>query len=293
MHPLLLSALLLAVASGLLLLVVMRNIVTQRALVSRLGAETGNESAWARFGQETLGRSRWHIDPEVGLLLDQMGWRRPAQRALFFACQIGLPLMAVLLAVALSVLQGIDTGTLLVVLFAAGIAYLLPKRILVMAVGRRKDRLAREVSTLIPLLRMLFEVGMTVEQALRVMVDEGEKIIPELRTELRLVLARISAGLELGDELRGMAELLDVDEITDCVVILEQLIRQGGGAMASLLALKTLLDDRRSTALQEKVSKLSAKMSAVMVAFLFPALLIILAGPGFIAIVQSLGEIGG
>jgi tight adherence protein C len=34
-------------------------------------------------------------------------------------------------------------------------------------------------------------------------------------------------------------------------------------------------------------------MSAVMVAFLFPALLIILAGPGFVAIIQALGDMGG
>lgn len=293
MPPLLISALLLAMASALLLLVVVRNTLSQRTLASRLGTDTGRSSALARFSHDRLGRSRWQIDPEVAVLLDQVGWRRPARRAVFFVCQIGLPLVAVLLAVTLSLVRGIEPGTLVVVLFAAGIGYLLPKRLLVMAVARRRERLAGEVSTLIPLLRMLFEVGMTVEQALRVMIGEGGEIIPELCVELRLVLARVDAGLELGEELRAMAVLLDVDEVTDCVVILEQLIRQGGGAMASLLSLKALLDDRCSTALQEKVSKLSAKMSAVMVAFLFPALLIILAGPGFIAIVQSLGDIRG
>ena len=43
------------------------------------------------------------------------------------------------------------------------------------------------------------------------------------------------------------------------------------------------------TTLQERVSKMSAKMSVVMIAFLFPALLIGLAGPGFIAIFKALG----
>ena len=45
-------------------------------------------------------------------------------------------------------------------------------------------------------------------------------------------------------------------------------------------ALKQLIDDRRLTRLQEYISKLSAKMSVVMMVFLFPALLIVLAGPG-------------
>lgn len=133
---------------------------------------------------------------------------------------------------------------------------------------------------------------MTVEQALRVLVREATEILPELTSELRLVLARVDAGLELGPELRAMAHLLDVDELTNCTGILEQLIRQGGGALASLLALKKLLDDRRATTLQEKVSKMSAKMSAVMVGCMFPALLIVLAGPGFIAVFRALGEMG-
>lgn len=62
--------------------------------------------------------------------------------------------------------------------------------------------------------------------------------------------------------------------------------------MSSLLSLKELIDDRRMTTLQERVSKMSAKMSIVMMVFLFPALLIILAGPGFIAIIQALGDMG-
>ena len=83
-----------------------------------------------------------------------------------------------------------------------------------------------------------------------------------------------------------------MDDLTDCFTILVQLIYQGGGAMASLLSLKELLDDRRMTSLQERVSKMSAKMSVVMMLFLFPALLIVLAGPGFVAIIQALGDMG-
>jgi tight adherence protein C len=73
-------------------------------------------------------------------------------------------------------------------------------------------------------------------------------------------------------------------------VILNQLIHQGGGAMKSLLSLKQLIDDRRLTRLQEYISKLSAKMSVVMMVFLFPALLIVLAGPGFMAISKALAS---
>jgi len=131
---------------------------------------------------------------------------------------------------------------------------------------------------------------MAVEQALRVLSHEAEALLPVLTQELRLVLARVDSGLELGEELNKATRLLAVDEFTDTCVILQQLLHQGGGAMKSLLALKQLLDDRRLTRLQEYISKMSAKMSVVMMMFLFPALLIVLAGPGFTALARALGS---
>ncbi len=60
--------------------------------------------------------------------------------------------------------------------------------------------------------------------------------------------------------------------------------------MKSLQSLKLLLDDRRLTRLQEYISKMSAKMSVVMMLFLFPALLIVLAGPGVSAIARAFAQ---
>lgn len=232
---------------------------------------------------------QWQLDREVDGLLRQVGWHRSGQRLLFFLVQVGLPALAALLVLVYGI-AGAGSVNFLWLFGAVGVAFLIPKRVLVAAVVKRKKRIAAEVTTMIPLLRMLFEVGMTVEQALRILLGDGGKILPELQQELKMVLLRVDAGLDLAEELRSMAQQLDVDELSECMTILEQLIRQGGGAMDSLLALKTLLMERRMTALQETVSKMSAKMSAVMVAFMFPALMIILGGPGFLALFRALGE---
>jgi tight adherence protein C len=175
-------------------------------------------------------------------------------------------------------------------MFALGIGYLLPKRVLAAAAKHRQQAIAKEISTFIPLLRILFESGMAVEQSLRVLGNEAQRLLPHLTHELRLILARVDSGLELGEELGKTVHVLEVDEFTDTCIILQQLIQQGGGAMKSLLALKQLLDDRRLTRLQEYISKMSAKMSVVMMVFLFPALLIVLGGPAFIGIARALSH---
>ncbi len=237
----------------------------------------------SRFGQRSLS-----MDSETQTLLTRLGWRKSSERSLFAACQVGTPLLVLGLVVFFQqVFYPTAQNQWLAPALGAGLGYLLPKRLLAYAAQRRQKNIAREISTFIPLLRILFESGMAIEQSLRVLSTEAHQLLPELTRELRLILTRVDSGLELGQELHKSATLLAVDELTDTCVILQQLIHQGGGAMKSLLTLKQLLDDRRLTRQQEYISKMSAKMSVVMMLFLFPALLIVLAGPGFTAIARA------
>jgi len=280
---------------GALLLVINHLLVERRRVRQvnqRLQGQTLRENrfgSWLRaVGSSRFGQRSVSIDSETQTLLNRLGWRRASERSLYAACQIGTPLLTLGLAIFLQQVFFPQAGNgWIVPMLATGGGYLLPKRVLAYAAARRQRTLAVEISTFIPLLRILFESGMAVEQALRVLSSEAQKLLPELTSELRLILARVDSGLELGQELHKAAVMLAVDEFSDTCVILEQLIHQGGGAMKSLLALKQLLDDRRLTRLQEYISKMSAKMSVVMMLFLFPALLIVLAGPGFTAIARA------
>jgi tight adherence protein C len=278
------------------LLLIGGNLVEQRQrrrqITQRLQGHMTRDNrlgSWLRaLGESRFGQRSVSIDSETLTLLNRLGWRRAQQRSLFAALQIGTPV--VLIGVVLfvqSVAFPHAENRWLAPLLAAGVGYLLPKRALAYRAQRRQNAIALEISTFIPLLRILFESGMAVEQALRVLASEAQKLLPQLTLELRLILTRVDSGLELGQELNNTAQLLAVDEFTDTCVILQQLIQQGGGAMKSLQTLKQLLDDRRLTRLQEYISKMSAKMSVVMMLFLFPALLIVLAGPGFTAIARA------
>lgn len=290
--PLMISALLLLGAALLLLSSLFDQRRRTRQISRRLEGDLLRQNRFGNLlqvlGDSKVGQHSVKLDNETQTLLNRLGWRSARQRSLFAACQIGSPLLLLALTV---LLQSVFFPTVqrpwIAPLFALGVGYLLPKRLLVIAVARRQKQLASEISTFIPLLRILFESGMAVEQALRVLSVEAQKLLPELTSELRLILSRVDSGLELGQELNKTAVMLAVDEFTDTCVILQQLIHQGGGAMKSLLALKQLLDDRRLTRLQEYISKMSAKMSVVMMLFLFPALLIVLAGPGFTAIARA------
>ncbi|PMV18889.1 MULTISPECIES: type II secretion system F family protein [unclassified Pseudomonas] len=266
-----------------------------RRVAERLQGRTASDHKLGSFmrqlGGSALAQRSVSLDNETQVLLNRVGWRKASQRSLFAAFQVGTPI--VLLGLTLlgqQLLFAHAAPAWIAPMFAVGIGYLLPKRVLAAAAKYRQQTIAKEISTFIPLLRILFESGMAIEQSLRVVGNEAQRLLPALTHELRLILARVDSGLELGEELGKTARLLEVDEFTDTCIILQQLIQQGGGAMKSLLALKQLLDDRRLTRLQEYISKMSAKMSVVMMVFLFPALLIVLGGPAFIGIARALSH---
>ncbi|MGN2438661.1 type II secretion system F family protein [Pseudomonas syringae] len=284
-----------AAAVFLLLSGMARQRRNERLVAQRLRGQVVRESRIGSLlrllGDTRIGQRSISLDSETQVLLNRIGWRRATKRSLFAACQVGVPIVLMSIVILAQVLFFKEIEQPFIApIFALGIGYLLPKRVLAAAAQRRQKQVVVEISTFIPLLRILFESGMAVEQALRVLSNEGKDLLPVLSDEIRVVLTRVDSGLELGEELRKTAALLAVDELSDTCVILNQLIHQGGGALKSLLTLKQLIDDRRLTRLQEYISKLSAKMSVVMMVFLFPALLIVLAGPGFIAISRALGS---
>jgi len=226
---------------------------------------------------------------EVDMLVRRLGWLDERRRNLAYGSMWLLP----------AALGGIGLGWGLVdgqkpltnSLIGLIIGFLLSRRALRWAAERRQAQIRDEMPTVLNLLRMLFDSGLSLEHSLKTVAEQGMDVTPHLSQEFKAVLQRIHNGQERGDALEDMARHLDVIELTETVAILKQSARYGGNLRDSLLKYLRLLEDRRMTDLREKVSKLSAKMTIVMVAFMFPALMIFLAGPGVMSITRMLSQI--
>ncbi|MDA8260801.1 MAG: type II secretion system F family protein [Betaproteobacteria bacterium] len=226
--------------------------------------------------------------------LRRAGWNSDAARSLFLGAAWLLPPLA-------GLLSGIDAwsgGKAPFDVLTAGfigftLGYLAPRKFLRWRAKKRQKRIGNEMPVVLHLLRMLFDAGLSLEHALRVTAEEGGVLAPTIAIEFGQTLLRINAGQERGDALDEMALSLDVAELTDTVAILKQVARYGGSLNDTLFAYVRLLEDRRITTMRETVGKLSAKMTVVMVLFMFPALMVFLAGPGFIGLIKALGNAHG
>lgn len=144
---------------------------------------------------------------------------------------------------------------------------------------------------MVRMISVLFEAGLSMEVALKTLRDNGAGVLPNLSVEIGRMLARVESGMDRVEALNLMARELDIQELSDAVAVLSHTAVAGGSVRQSLARIADVIEDQNRTRLRERVGKLSAKMTVVMVVFLFPALFIFLAGPGLTAIGSALGGI--
>ena len=233
---------------------------------------------------------------ESGRLMMQAGWRSAKARLFWYAFQAVLPVVLFAGVIAFwtfsespkRALFGLMLG-----MVAAILSFLAPRWILRSAASSRRARVKSEVPLFIHLLVLLFESGLSTRQALASIVRESGGVLNELGREFDLALRQVEAGADVSEALKNISDLLEVEDLTTVLGVLRQVDRYGGELREPLLETLDVLEERRGYELRERVNLLSGRMTVVMVLFFFPALMIFVAGPAFLAIITALTDING
>lgn len=274
----------------------------RRRLVPESGALAEFEESFSAPLLTTMARGGRAIEGlvdsegESGKLLLQAGWRRADQRVLWYVFQAVLPVVLAALVLAFWVFVEAPNKKLILLMFgfaAAALAFLVPRWILRGIAASRQHRIKSEVPLFLHLLVLLFEAGLSSRQALASLVREGRGVLPELGSELELLIRQLDAGADIAEALKNLSEAIAVDDLTTVLAVLRQVDRYGGEVREPLLESLGVIEERRSLDLRERVNLLSGRMTVVMVLFFFPALLVFVAGPAFLALIRALGDVGG
>jgi tight adherence protein C len=226
---------------------------------------------------------------EVETLIRQAAMSDDRTRSLIYASLWVSPLALTFLAVMAAGLYGQSVAQAFVLGF--GLGFIAPRKLLRWLAERRKRAIREELPIVLNLMRLLFDAGLSLEHTLKAISEQAKQITPNLSSEFSWALVRIHHGQERGAALEEMAHRIDIPELSETVAILKQAARYGGSLRESLLRYLQLMEERRMTDLRENVGKLSAKMTVVMVVFMFPALMIVLAGPGMLSLLKAFSNV--
>lgn len=258
------------------------------------GLDADADGLLVRIGRLPVAQAIAGLDDEIAILIRQSGSKGKSALARFAGVQI----LTIASALSVGTLFAMTIGSsavggvsILFVCFAA--AFLAPKQHLRRRAKQRAQRIVDELPDFAQLLRILFDSGLSTEQALDVLTSANCGAVEAVNQEVSELLRRLGAGSNLVEATRQIDAELGIKELAELFALLRQIQRHGGAVEKPFANFIELLVDRQRTQVQERVNRISAQMTVVMVTCLLPALLAFLAGPGFLAIISALGETNG
>lgn len=257
---------------------------------------TGMNGVLDRFAQMGV---RWLDTPfgkqlvadEDRRLLEQCGFVDTRARGLFLISRIaGALVLPMLVGAAMSGHVG-GPRYVASVIFSLVFGFMLPKVVIQRRAVARRSAVIDELPLLVDLLRLLQGVGLSLDQSLQVMVNDFRGVLPVLSGELEVAQRQFATGRSREQSLNRLASSYDNEDLRAVVRLLIQVDRHGGAVQEPLKQFGDRLREARRAMLRERIGRLAVKMTGVMILTLLPALLIVTAGPGVLAVTHSLKAI--
>lgn len=193
------------------------------------------------------------------------------------------------LGLALGAFAGGSTGTAATALmFGAAfgaLLFILPDRLLTSRIKKRRDTIQAELPDALDLLAVSVEAGLGLDGAIAIL---NENMTGPLADEFALTLGEIRIGEGRQEALKKLSDRLDIPEISALTRAILQSDQLGISLGRILRTQARESRVRRQGAAEERANKLPVKMLFPTILFIFPPLFLVILGPAFITIFQTL-----
>ena len=195
---------------------------------------------------------------------------------------------AVLLAILTLVLTSVaDTQFSQRLLFTAGLGvlgFMLPTVWLGGKIRRRQDEIVKALPDALDLLTISVEAGLPFDGAMQRVADKWDN---EISKGFHRVLTELRVGKGRAEALRGMADRMEVPDITQFIAALVQ-ADQLGISIAKVLRIQSeQMRIKRRQRAEEKAQQAPIKMLFPMTFLIFPTILIVILGPALLVLKES------
>lgn len=178
----------------------------------------------------------------------------------------------------------------LIVVGGAVTLYFLPNFFVRMRRAKRTLEVRRHLPDVVDLLEICVVSGMGLDMAWNAVTDDIRRVSNTLADEMALTNLEIHLGAPRAVAMRHMAERTGVDELTSLVALLLQSDRFGTSISETLKVFAQSMREERGQQAQEAAEKMAVKLLFPMVLFIFPAVLVVLAGPAAIQLFKAMSE---
>jgi tight adherence protein C len=271
-------------------------------------SSSGKRTGWGgkgigeRFGEalESLKRKERIKDEIVAMVtseqlagtrmtLSQAGFRHRAAHKVYFWVRAILPILLFFFAMIYGKGKGLPNQKVFLLLFMATLfGYLLPIAFVRWKVGKRKGEITDALPDALDLMVVCVEAGLGLNAAFVKISEEFRLSSPTLSEEFDIVNREMVAGKPRQEALRALTDRTGVEEVKSLVAMLIQTEKLGTSLAQSLRVHSDSLRTKRRQRAEEAAAKTTIKLVFPLVFLLFPALFVVILGPGFIQIAKVL-----
>ena len=219
------------------------------------------------------------------------GYRSPRAIVVFLGTRIFLAILLGLtfLIFGSEVMQGKDPMFFPMVLIGAMmVGFYGPQLWLSSAITKRKERLVNGFPDALDLMVVCVEAGLGLDQAIARVGQEVKQGHPDLGDEFILLNLELRAGLSREQGLRNLVNRTDLDDIRSLVALLIQTDRFGTSIGQALRVHSDSMRLKRRLKAEERGAQLPVKLMIPLILFIFPALMVVIIGPGAISLLRNL-----
>lgn len=155
-------------------------------------------------------------------------------------------------------------------------------------ITKRKERLVNGFPDALDLMVVCVEAGLGLDQAIYRVGNEVKQGHPDLGEEFILLNLELRAGLSREQALRNLVNRTDLEDIRSLVALLIQTDRFGTSIGQALRVHSDSMRLRRRLKAEEKGAMLPVKLMIPLILFIFPALMVVIIGPGVINLMRNL-----
>lgn len=220
------------------------------------------------------------------LRLIQAGFRSAAAFQYFTAGKITLLILLPSIYLASQIFSTFTLKSVSFTLLLALIGFGLPDIILGYIVRARQNRIVKSLPDALDLMVVCVEAGLGLDMTFKRIGEEIRPICGDLSDEFNLTNLEVRAGKNRNECLKNMGLRTGVSEVNNLMTILNQTNRFGTSLAKALRIHSDAMRIKRRQIAEETAAKSTVKLIFPLVCFIFPAIFVVLVGPGVIRIIQ-------
>ncbi len=255
----------------------------------QVGAFTGRFKKQDNIQQEIVAMVTSDQLSGKKLMLSQAGFRHRMAYQIYFWIRIVLPVSLFLSAIFYGKGIGMPNQNIFL-LSTLGLlfGFLLPIVYVRWKVSKRKEDITDALPDAIDLMVVCVEAGLALSASFMKIAEEFRISSPILSEEFDIVNREMLAGKPRAEALRALSDRTGVEEVKSLVAMLIQTEKLGTSLAQSLRVHSDSLRTKRRQRAEEAAAKTTIKLVFPLVFLLFPALFVVILGPGMIQIAKVL-----